>query len=34
MKSLRELAEAMGLRATLGIVRGRIDLSIVENWYA
>lgn len=31
MKSLRELVEAMGLRATLGIVRERIVLSIVEK---
>ena len=31
MKSLRELVEAMGLRATVGIVRGIIVLIIVEK---
>ena len=31
MKSLREVVETMGLRATVGIVRGRIVLSIVER---
>ena len=34
MKSLREVVEVMGLRAKVGIVRGRIVRSIVENWYA
>ena len=31
MKSLREVIEAMDLRAAVGIVRGRIIRSIVEN---
>ena len=30
-KSLRELNEAMGLRAIVGVVRGIIVLSIVEK---
>lgn len=31
MKSLREVLEMVGLRAIVGIVRGRIVLSIVER---
>ena len=34
VKSLREVVEIIGLKATLGIVRGRIVLSIVKNWFA
>lgn len=34
MKSLRGVVEAMLLKVAVGIVRGRIVLSIVENWYA
>ena len=34
MKSLREVLEMVGLEARIGIARGKIVLSIVEDWYA